>query len=229
MQSSRSVPIANARCVMSEWSNQGMLQLPETIDRGLNTTCSWHCHGLCCWFSSAACVRSGFSIIARVSSPGMQVGRFSRPPSGVGVIAMPDDGLDTTRHVEVPPGAGLLWLLVPSVAVGEFIDRCCLANGVLVMCCVISATRELFSKDVGVEFGPWIVEATELPPREESLSPAGTETRFVAGGSWEFPEDHHLCWFWWWARLRTVCTTWVVSWWGHLEGIVQYRCSTYRM
>jgi len=38
----------------------------------------------------------------------MGVGRFSRPLRGVGVIAMPDAGLDTTQCVEVPPGAGLL-------------------------------------------------------------------------------------------------------------------------
>ena len=35
---------------------------------------------------------------------------------------------------------------------------------------------------------PWIVEATELPPWEESLSPAGTESRLLAGGGWELPE-----------------------------------------
>jgi hypothetical protein len=43
---------------------------------------------------------------------------------------MPDAGLDTTRHIEVPPGAGVLWLLVPGVAVEVFIDRRRVADGV---------------------------------------------------------------------------------------------------
>ena len=78
------------------------------------------------------------------------------------MLAMPDAGLDTTRRVEsvcgVPLGAGVLRLLVPGVAVGVIVDSHCVADG------VISETRELFSKDNGVEFSPWIVEATELPP-----------------------------------------------------------------
>ena len=45
---------------------------------------------------------------------------------------MPDAGLDTMRHVEVPPGAGVLQLLVPGVAVGVFIDCHCAADGVKV-------------------------------------------------------------------------------------------------
>ena len=60
------------------------------------------------------------------------VGRFTRPLRGVGVIAMPTAGLDTTRHVEVPPDAGVLPLLVTGVAVGVFIDRRCVADGVQV-------------------------------------------------------------------------------------------------
>jgi len=94
---------------------------------------------------------------------------------------MPDAGLDTTRRVEsvceVPLGAGVLRLLVPSVAVGVIIDRRCLADR------VISATRELFSAEEGVEFRRWIVKAIELPPREVSLLPAGTDTCLLAGGS----------------------------------------------
>ena len=39
-------------------------------------------------------------MIARASGFGMRVGRFSRPLRGVGVLAMPDAGLDTTRRVE---------------------------------------------------------------------------------------------------------------------------------
>jgi hypothetical protein len=47
-------------------------------------------------------------MIARASGLGMGIGRFSRPRRGVGVITMPDAGLDTTQRVEVPPGAGVL-------------------------------------------------------------------------------------------------------------------------
>jgi len=72
------------------------------------------------------------------------------------VLAMPDAGLDTTRRVEfvcvIPLGAGVLRLLVPGVAVGVIIDRRWVADGVEVTRSVISATRELFSKDEGVEF-----------------------------------------------------------------------------
>jgi len=89
-------------------------------------------------------------MIARASGLGMVVGRFSRPLRGVGVLAMPDAGLDTTRRIEsvceVPPVAGMLRLLLPGVAVGIIIHRRCVADG------VISATRELFREDQGVEF-----------------------------------------------------------------------------
>jgi len=51
----------------------------------------------------------------------------------------------------------------------------------------IAAMWELFSEDEGVEFSPWIVEATELTPSEEYLSHAGTETHLGAGGSRELP------------------------------------------
>jgi hypothetical protein len=43
---------------------------------------------------------------------------------------MPDLGLDTTRRVEVPLGAGVLRLLVPGVEVGVFDDRRCVADWV---------------------------------------------------------------------------------------------------
>jgi hypothetical protein len=50
-------------------------------------------------------------MIARASGFGMEVGRFSTVLTGVGVLAMPDSGLDTTRCVEsvciVPLGAGV--------------------------------------------------------------------------------------------------------------------------
>jgi hypothetical protein len=48
--------------------------------------------------------------------------------------------------------AGVLRLLGPEVAVGVNIDRRCVVDGVEVTHCVISATRELFSKDKGVQF-----------------------------------------------------------------------------
>jgi hypothetical protein len=69
-------------------------------------------------------------MIAQASGLGMGVGRFSRPLRGVGVITMPDAGLDTTRRVELPLGAGGLQLHVPSVAVGVFIECHCVADGV---------------------------------------------------------------------------------------------------
>jgi len=69
---------------------------------------------------------------------------------------MPDTGQNTMRNVESlcedPPGAGVRRLLVPGVAVGVFIEGCCAVDGVEVTCSMISATRELFSKDEGVEF-----------------------------------------------------------------------------
>jgi len=73
-------------------------------------------------------------MIARASGFGMVVGRFSRPLRGVGVLAMPDAGLDTTRCIEslcvIPPGPGVLRLLEPGVAVGGSIDPRCVADGV---------------------------------------------------------------------------------------------------
>jgi len=46
-------------------------------------------------------------MIAWASGSGMGVDRLSRPLIGVGVITMPDVGLDTERPVEVPPGPGV--------------------------------------------------------------------------------------------------------------------------
>jgi len=62
-------------------------------------------------------------MIARASGLGMGVGRFSRLLRGVGVIAMRNAGLHTTRRVEVLPGAGVPRLLVTGLAVPVFIDR----------------------------------------------------------------------------------------------------------
>jgi len=60
-------------------------------------------------------------MIAQASGLGMGVGRVSRPLGGVGVIAMPNADLDTMRGAEVPPGAGVLRLLVNGVAVVVFL------------------------------------------------------------------------------------------------------------
>ena len=72
------------------------------------------------------------------------------------MLAILDTGLDTTQRVESPcgvhQGAGVQQLLVPGVAVGAFIARRCVANGVEITCSVISATQESFSEDEGVEF-----------------------------------------------------------------------------
>jgi hypothetical protein len=77
-------------------------------------------------------------MIARAAGLGMEVGRVSRPLRGVGVLAMPDAGLDTTRRVEsvckVPLGAGVLRLLVTGVAVGVIIDHRSVADGVEATC-----------------------------------------------------------------------------------------------
>jgi len=75
------------------------------------------------------------------------------------------------------PGAGVLRLLVPSVTVGLCIDQRCVDDGVEVTRWVSSATWELFSEYEGVVSWLWMVETTELPPREDTLSWAGTETR----------------------------------------------------
>ena len=78
--------------------------------------------------------RSGFVMIMQASGLGMRVSRFPRPLRGVGVQAMPDVMLDPTQCVgsacDVPLGAGVLRLLVAGVAVGVFIDRCCVVDGV---------------------------------------------------------------------------------------------------
>jgi len=73
-------------------------------------------------------------MIVRASGFGMGVGKFSRRLRGLGVLAMPDAGLHTTRRVGsvcmVPLGAGVLRLLVPGMAVGVIIERRGIADGV---------------------------------------------------------------------------------------------------
>jgi hypothetical protein len=91
-------------------------------------------------------------MIAQATGSGMGVGRFSRCLRGVGVITMPDAGLDKTLRIEVPPGAGVLTLYTPRVAVGVYIDHRCVVDGVEFKRRLISAMRELFREDEGVEF-----------------------------------------------------------------------------
>jgi hypothetical protein len=66
---------------------------------------------------------------------------------------MSDARLDAMQRVEsvyeVPPGAGVLQLLIPGMAYGVIIDYRCVADGVTVR---IFATQEFFSEDEGVEF-----------------------------------------------------------------------------
>jgi hypothetical protein len=69
-------------------------------------------------------------MITRASGFGFRVCRFSKPPTGVAVIAMADLGQDTTRCIEDPPRVGELGMLVPSVAVGVYIDCRCEADRV---------------------------------------------------------------------------------------------------
>jgi hypothetical protein len=69
-------------------------------------------------------------MIAQASGLGMGVGRISRLLRGLGVIAMPNAELNTTRRIEDPPGPGVLQLLVTGVAVGELIDCRCVADRV---------------------------------------------------------------------------------------------------
>jgi len=65
---------------------------------------------------------------------------------------MPNVGLDSTRRIEVPPGAAVIQLVVTSLGVGVFIHGRGVADGVDVTRCVISVTRELFREDEGMEF-----------------------------------------------------------------------------
>jgi hypothetical protein len=67
----------------------------------------------------------------QASGSGLGVGRCSRLLREVGVIAMPNVGLDITRCIEVPLCAAGLQLLVTSVAVRVVTDRRCVADGVV--------------------------------------------------------------------------------------------------
>jgi len=73
-------------------------------------------------------------MIRWVSASRLGVGRFSRPLRGVGVLAIPYAGQDTTRRVEsvckISLGAAVPQLLVPGLVVRVFIDRRSIADGV---------------------------------------------------------------------------------------------------
>jgi hypothetical protein len=77
-------------------------------------------------------------MIAWASGFGMGVGSLSRQLRGVGVLAMLDAGLDTTRPVEsdfmVPRGASVLRQLLPGMLGGLIIDCRCVADGVGIRC-----------------------------------------------------------------------------------------------
>jgi len=94
---------------------------------------------------------------------------------------------------EDPPDGGVLGLLETGVVVGVYIDHRCIVGGVEATCWVISTMWEFFCEDQVVEFWQWIVQATELCPWEEWLSPAATEMHLLAGGSLEFPEGPPSC------------------------------------
>jgi len=218
--------------VMSERPNCWMLQLLETTARGVDTSGRCNGHSLCLWFFSVAHIHSRF-VIARASGFGMRVGRISKPLRGVGVLAMPDAGLDSSQCIEsvceVTLGAGVLQQLEPSMEVGVFVDCHCLVDGVDVTRCEISGTQELFCKDEAVKSWPWIVEVTELCPWDESLSPAGMATNHLPEGSVGFPQGQDYCSSWRLARLQTFRMTRVVSRWALGEGIVRSRYPTFRM
>jgi len=192
-----SLPVANTRNVMSEWPNRCMLQLPEPIDGGgVDTACGCNCHCLCPWFLAVARILSGFVMIAWASGLGMVVGRFSRPLRGVGVLAVPDAWQDSTWRIEsdceVHPVAGVLRLLVLGVVVGVCIECRCGADRVEVTLWAVTAMPEFFSKDEGVEFWPWIVEATEFPTGEVSLLPAGAGKASLSRGNLRIPQRSTL-------------------------------------
>jgi len=75
-------------------------------------------------------------MFVRASGLRIGLGRFSRPGRGVGVLAMPDARLDTTRHVEsvceLHTDASALGLHIPGMADGVIIDRGCVADVVTV-------------------------------------------------------------------------------------------------
>jgi len=73
-------------------------------------------------------------MIVRATGLQMAVSRFSRQLREVGVLAMPDAGLDAIRGVDSvckgPPDSSALRLLIPGLAVGVCIDGCSVVDGV---------------------------------------------------------------------------------------------------
>ena len=104
----------------------------------------------------------------------------------------------------------------------------CVADRLDVTSWVISAMRQLFREDEGVEFWPSIVEGMKVPPREEFLSPACTETHLSAGGRREFAGGRCGCQSWRLARFRTFCTTAVLPGEWIWDVTFRYRCSMLR-
>jgi len=210
---------------MSQWQNWFILRLPEPTEGGVDTACGCDCHCLYLLFIFVACIRSGFEMITWATGFSMGVARLSRLLWGVGVWTMRDAELDTMGQVEsvweVPPGGGVLHLLVPITVVGEYIDHYCGVDAMDVMCWVISVTQTLFSKDKGVEFWPGMVQATELPPWDGYLLPAGMERCLLAGWNSEFSEWPHVCCFCESARLQTFSMIRAMEEWPLWKGIVQ--------
>jgi hypothetical protein len=73
----------------------------------------------------------------QASAFGLGVDMFCRPLREVGLLVMPDAGLDATRCVEsiceVSQAAGVLWLRVLGMAVRVFINPPSVAHRVQVM------------------------------------------------------------------------------------------------
>jgi hypothetical protein len=57
-----------------------MVQLPETIDRGVDSACGSNCHYLCLLLCAVARVCSGFVMIGQASLVGIAVRSFSKLP-----------------------------------------------------------------------------------------------------------------------------------------------------
>jgi len=233
MYSSRSLPVANTRHVMPQWPNQSMLKLPETNDQGVVTAsgCSFKC--LYLWCRSVAQCCAGCEIITWAFRLEMGVGWFSRLLRGVGVVAIPDVGVNTMQRIEsvcnVSPAAGMLWLLLPVVAVGVLIAHCCAVDRMDAMHWVKAGMRYLFCEYEVVEFWPWTVKATKLLPCENTIAPTGMKTRLLPTGSWEFNEGPRCCCMWRLARLWIMYTTGVVSGCGLWNDNVRHRYLTLSM
>jgi len=163
MDSCMSLPVGNTRRVMSEWPNWWILRLLQTTIWGVETACSFNGPCLCLWLLATARVHRGFEISLQAYGFGIGFSRFSRLLRWVEELAILVVGLDTTWYVEsvckVLPWAGVIGT---SVVVGESIEHCCVAAGVEVICWVITAMCEFFSKDEWAESWAWIVEANGL-------------------------------------------------------------------